>query len=57
MKPIPGKNPITQVGKLAGLLFLVIIGSLVGNAQIAVKGQTVWTMTGICMGQTFRIAC
>ena len=46
MKPIPGKNPITQVGKLAGLLFLVIIGSLVGNAQIAVKGETVWTMTG-----------
>ena len=46
MKPILSKIRITQVGKLAGLLSLMIIGSVVGHAQIAVKGETVWTMAG-----------
>lgn len=46
MKPFLCKNRRTQVGTLAGLLFLMIIGSVVSNAQIAVKGETVWTMTG-----------
>ena len=46
MKPILGNNRIIQLGKLAGLLSLIIIGAVVGSAQIAVKGETVWTMAG-----------